>query len=228
MNEGKFVVFEGADGSGTSTQTRLMLKRLDDMYDKSEKTSLHIGTFEPSNGPIGKLARQVIEKKIKMDPKSLEMLFRADRTDHIRREMQPTIEDGIDVLCDRYYVSTLVYQSVRDTMEESIAAMWKLNRDMFYSENCDLILHPDVIIILYVENSEMEKRRNKRGSTLELFESSSYQEKVSLLYRYWRNSVPLADAKSKKIYVNGNKSSSDVAKDCWSAVKYLFQQNKTD
>ncbi len=113
----RFVVFEGIDGSGTTTQLSLVAERL-----RARGHVVH-ESREPSHGRIGMLARQLLSvpqpwvatllnRLPTVDPAVLALLFAADRLEHLAREIQPALEAGELVLCDRYVVSSLVYQSL--------------------------------------------------------------------------------------------------------------------
>jgi len=106
-----FAVFEGIDGSGTSTQIGL----LEDFFQKS-KLSLPplYKTFEPTNGSIGKLIRSALRKEIVFTPKTIAMLFAADRNEHLYG-LEGIVERcsrGELVVSDRYLPSSLVYQGI--------------------------------------------------------------------------------------------------------------------
>ena len=112
--KGRFVVLEGIDGSGTSTQAKLLhnfLKR------NHRECSL---TFEPSSGPIGDFIRNILWGKIKLTDndlhreEQLSFLFAADRANHLQREgdgIETCLKKGMDVICTRYILSSLAYHS---------------------------------------------------------------------------------------------------------------------
>jgi dTMP kinase len=107
---GKFIVIEGLDGAGSTTQIQMLHRRL------SRSRSVHI-TQEPSAGPVGLQIRMVLEHRVKVDPATLAALFAADRMDHLyHREgaggMLAHLERGTDVLTDRYYLSSFAYQGM--------------------------------------------------------------------------------------------------------------------
>ncbi len=105
-----FIVLEGLDGAGTTTQLKLIDEEL------SRLGVLHYCTSEPSDGFIGKIIRSILEKKIQALPKTTALLFAADRNEHLNNP-----EYGIIarlrreelVICDRYLFSSLAYQSER-------------------------------------------------------------------------------------------------------------------
>lgn len=105
---GRFIVLEGADGTGTTTQARALADHM-----TSKGRTVHV-TAEPSRGPVGVLIRQMLggERPREAIHRELALLFAADRLDHVAREIGPKLEEGIDVLSDRYVLSSLVYQSL--------------------------------------------------------------------------------------------------------------------
>lgn len=106
----RFLVFEGIDGSGTTTQRTLVGQRL-----RERGHRVH-ATREPSDGQIGKLTRELLAvvpgQPRTVDPAGLALLFAADRLEHLVREIEPALAAGELVLCDRYVVSSWIYQSL--------------------------------------------------------------------------------------------------------------------
>ncbi len=105
---GRFIVLEGADGTGTTTQARALADHL-----IAKGRTVHV-TAEPSRGPIGALIRQMLggERPREAIHRELALLFAADRLDHLAREIEPKLVAGVDVISDRYVLSSLVYQSL--------------------------------------------------------------------------------------------------------------------
>jgi len=109
---GRFVVLEGLDGAGTTTQARLLGEAL-----RVSGRRVHV-TAEPSGGPAGALARQVLASRVTgadgdgFDPAALALLFAADRLDHVATEIAPKLAAGIDVVSDRFTLSSLAYQGL--------------------------------------------------------------------------------------------------------------------
>src|SRR5690242_1367991 len=107
-----FIVLEGIDGSGTTTQAARLAQTL-----QARGARVH-ATREPSTGPVGRLLRQALtgtlvadERPVQLDFCTLALLFAADRMDHVRREIEPALARGEVVISDRYDLSSLIYQS---------------------------------------------------------------------------------------------------------------------
>jgi len=101
-----FITFEGGEGSGKSTQAKLLVEFLSE---RGYKVTL---TREPGWGRLGELIRKMIldERDLDLDPFSELCLFCADRAQHVRDFIKPKLQDGEIVICDRYFDSTVVYQ----------------------------------------------------------------------------------------------------------------------
>jgi dTMP kinase len=107
MRDTLFIVFEGIDGSGKSTQAKLLRENLTRIGRNILLTS------EPSAGPIGTLIRKILQKKGNVSESSMAYLFAADRTDHLydnESGIALALDSGQDVICDRYVLSSLAYQ----------------------------------------------------------------------------------------------------------------------
>lgn len=162
MQRGRFIVFEGLDGSGKTTALEGLVPFLRDAYI----------TREPSDGHVGKLIRQALTKQITLHPETFALLFAADRYEHIQNEILPMLEAGRDVLCDRYYFSNLAYQG------DVVPAAQILN---FNSMATDLI-HPDYVFFIDTPAQECLRRIEKNRGETELFEKLDKLMNVQKLY----------------------------------------------
>lgn len=177
---GKFIVIEGIDGAGTTTQS----KRVVSAVQNSIGVDSVIWTCEPSRGPIGQFTRAFLKHDIQDEdgeeewsPSSMTMahLFTADRLDHLRFEIEPALVKGQHVICDRYYYSTLGYQAL--TMDVPIGEAFRCLIPLVYS-----CLAPDLVIVLTVAPEEAARRCNKRKSRREVFEVDELQRKLADFY----------------------------------------------
>lgn len=164
---GKFVVFEGLDGSGTTTQVRYLRDSLVD-------SGIHVEvTHEPSNGPVGAALRQTIEGRVKLDPVAQALAFAADRADHLQNEyngVEKSLREGSWVICDRYVLSGLAYQA---SMGLDIAWLQEIN---------SFAVTPDVTIFIDTPAEVCAERINTRGRHLELFHDVARLKEVQALY----------------------------------------------
>lgn len=99
-----FVVLEGLDGAGTTTQAAFVAEAL-----KGRDLRVCV-TAEPSEGPVGAVLRAHVRGEVTLDPHTTALAFTADRSDHLERVIRPALRDGSIVVCDRYLLSTLAYQ----------------------------------------------------------------------------------------------------------------------
>lgn len=127
-----FIVFEGIDGAGTSTQLKLLKKRSD-----GDKFFL---TAEPTDGPTGLFLREMLGGKVTLDPRTAAHLFAADRVEHIwgtsatNGGIAQKCEQGKIVVSDRYFFSSLAYQSIDcgDELPEKLNNIFPLPQLLFF------------------------------------------------------------------------------------------------
>lgn len=149
MKKGKFIVFEGGDKSGKTTQIELLKKYLEDNGNEV------LLTREPGgNGSIiAEKIREIILNKnhIEMHARTELLLFLASRAQHVEEIVKPGIEQGKIVLCDRFDGSTFAYQGVARKLDlEEIKEMNNWAKDS---------LKPDLVIYVDITPEEVDKRR---------------------------------------------------------------------
>ena len=155
---GKFIVFEGIDGAGKTTQAKLLAEKI--KYVGREATL----TAEPTTLESGKALRRVLSGEEKKSVCEIATMFTLDRIAH---NVHPTegiealLESGVDVICDRYYYSSLAYQGSSTSYE------WvkSLNLD------CPEIRRPDICIFLDLTPEQSLERISKGRDKLEIFEN---------------------------------------------------------
>ncbi|MDD6265851.1 MAG: dTMP kinase [Clostridia bacterium] len=159
--KGKFIVFEGIDGSGKSTQADRLVR-----YLKSKNIKAVVTNEPQSDRPVGMLIRQALKKQISFDEKTIALLFAADRLDHIQR-ISEKLDEGFWVVCDRYYFSSFAYN---DTA---------LNKEWIISVNSEAMnaLKADMTIFLDIPCDISLSRVSKRGER-EIFENTERQNRV--------------------------------------------------
>jgi dTMP kinase len=161
----RFIVLEGGDGAGTTTQLALLGEAM--------KRALvpHWITAEPTDRPEGLLIRRILSGELPRDPGTLAMLFAADRNEHLRGKdgIIERLERGEAVVCDRYVLSSLAYQGV--------ACGSELPRLL----NSGFPL-PELLIYFDIAPEQSIERLGSRES-LDIFEELPFQERVRSAYR---------------------------------------------
>lgn len=186
---GKFIVFEGVDGSGQTTQSKKLSNFL---KKKGYKVFL---TKEPTpNSKFGKQIRKILDKKEKISPFNLQKFFVKDRSWHLKNEVIPALKKSKIVICDRYLFSTLAYG----------AGVNKLSMKKLIALNKNFLL-PDFTFYIDVEPKIALKRIIKRGEGQTLFEK---EEKLKRVRRVFKNLLK----KYKIIALNGEESRSKIFK----------------
>ena len=104
-----FIVFEGIDGAGTSTQIKKLVER-----GNSNEPGRFVATAEPTTGETGRFLRRMLGGEFHVDEKTNAYLFAADRCEHIfgKSGVKELCDDGKIVVSDRYFFSSMAYQSV--------------------------------------------------------------------------------------------------------------------
>lgn len=167
-----FIVLEGLDGCGKTTQAKLLKEHFDK---KGYNTLL---TCEPTNGRIGKFIREILSGSESVEPKTLALLFTSDRSEHVENEINPALKSDDIVICERYYHSTIAYQSA-----QGVDMQWLIGLNEF-------AIKPDITIYLDV-NPETGAART---DTNEIFENNEFLSKVRDKYMMFENEMVLVDA----------------------------------
>ena len=158
----KFIVLEGIDGAGTSTQIKRLEQTNPDKY---------IATAEPTSGPTGKFLRQMLAGDFKVDERTNAYLFAADRCEHIfgKGGVKELCESGKTVVSDRYFFSSLAYQSVSCGLElpQLLNSPFPLPEYLFFFD-----INPEISLA----------RVNARNESKEIYENLEAQKKIAALY----------------------------------------------
>jgi len=172
-NRAPFIVIEGTDGSGVSTQAERLERKL---RDKGREVYL---TKEPTDGPFGAMIRLALAGRLvhpkdvaelqSFEPHTLALLFAADRMDHLHTDIIPKLNMGLTVISDRYYLSSYAFQG----LDVDIEWLQKIN------SHC---LRPDLTVFLNVDAAICYKRMQRRRWHVELFEEQAKLEEVRQNY----------------------------------------------
>jgi len=194
--KGFFVCIEGLDGCGKTTQTRLLVEGLRRRHYNT------VGTAEPSKGKIGRFIQKGFLHGEKRSSSVVEaLLFAADRTEHVKREILPALEKGKQVVSDRYVYSSLAYQGATGLDLEWIRTL-----------NKHAII-PDLALFIDVEPTTAIKRLKEKRSVMENLET---QRKVRDVYLKFVASGGL-------LKIDGNGPKKDISKEILNAVLRLLE-----
>lgn len=154
------MVLEGLDGAGTTTQTSLLCERL------AREGRAHWGTFEPTDGPVGRLIRSILSRRANALPLTVALLFAADRNQHVAAPdgVIERAERGELVVSDRYLFSSLAYQSIECGFERVLG----LNEGFPLPE---LLVFLDTPVA--VSQARIDRRRRR-----ELYDGAGFQARV--------------------------------------------------
>lgn len=185
---GKFIVFEGPDGSGKTTQQKRVAAAL----------CSAICECEPTTGEIGKQIRHALGGEVDCAPETLALLFAADRREHVRA-LEKMLEDGKTVLCDRYVFSSIAYQG----LELDTAWIGEINR------RATERLLPDAVVYIDLPTESCMARIARGRDHTEIFETTERISKVRENYERAFAMFP----NLKLIRIDGAQPMEDVTRD---------------
>lgn len=197
-----FIAFEGIDGSGKSTQVKLLA---DELTQRGHKVYT---THEPTSGPIGKMIRDIFSHRMEGSQHTIAALFAADRLEHIVNKtdgMLKKLAEGYTVITDRYYFSSYAYHSVHVDMDWVI----EMNRE------AAKLLRPDLNIYIDISPEVSMERIQKNRDTVEMYETLENQKKV---YAMYEKAFEREKSFEKIIRVNGNQPVEAIAKEVLNVV----------
>ena len=200
---GRFIVFEGIDGAGKTTQINLLAKYL------SEQGRAVYCTAEPTETVSGGLLRDALSGVSRRTVCEMAAMFVFDRINHNVNPVngiQKMLADGFDVICDRYYYSSLAYQGSGTDPE------WVSNMNL----NCPEIMRPDVCIFLDLTPEQSMARINRGRATQEIYEN---EEKLTQVRnQFYRGFEQLRDRDNIQI-VDAYRSVEEIHQDIVALVK---------
>ncbi len=199
VKKGIFLVIEGLDGSGKTTQATLLAKRLSQSYNV-------LLTAEPSKGKIGTFIRErCLYERTRLPTEAEALLFAADRIEHMQTELKPALDEGKLVICDRYVYSSLAYQGSAG-----------LSVDWIKTINARA-LQPDFSVFIDVPSETVIRRLQRKKSVMETLET---QQKVREVYMKYVD-------KGELIRVDGDRDKGQVAEALSSKVLDLLKPVNT-
>ena len=163
--KGRFIVFEGIDGAGKSTQIEKLRQKL-----MSEGRKVFI-TAEPTQSVTGGILRDALSGNYKRSASELAAMFLSDRVFHNVNEsvgINQALEKGFDVISDRYYYSSFAYQGLDSDID------WVIDMNL----NCPDIRRPDLCIFLDLDAEKSKSRIDSNRATVEIFEQAEILDKI--------------------------------------------------
>jgi len=177
VKKGVFLVIEGLDGSGKTTQAALLAEKL------SEKYTVLL-TAEPSRGKIGSFIRDsCLYEQTRLPTEAEALLFAADRIEHMQTELKPALDAGKLVICDRYALSTVVYQSMQ-ARAAGCAGRVAYGR-LVDLHHASWFLTPDLTILLRPpigDEGTLRERVTRRRGAEHAFETDSFLREQNVCY----------------------------------------------
>lgn len=196
---GKFIVFEGLDGSGQTTQAFLLRTYIENLDLKVFITK------EPTkNSEFGKEIEDILKHRRIADGGELQKLFAKDRNEHLEKEIIPALKEGTNVISDRYFFSSFAFGSIDCDLEWLI----ELNNDFML---------PDATFVLMVRPETAVERIKKRGLETTFFEELEKLKKVV------RNYELLAGRFGNLFFIDGERSIEEVHKEIVGKVRNFIK-----
>jgi dTMP kinase len=190
-----FICFEGVEGSGKSTQAKLLYK-----FIKKKITKKVILTREPGGTLFSeKIRNLMLDKKTNISPLTEFFLLMAARNEHITSKINFYLKKNFIIICDRFFYSTLAYQHYLESMDKKF--IFSIQKKIFNK------VHPDITFLIDLNNKESKVRINKRAKKTNRFDKlSSYHFnkirngfiKISKMY------------KNKIVLIQGSKSLNEI------------------
>lgn len=159
-HRGRFIVFEGGEACGKSTQARRLAERLGAVF-----------TFEPGATELGRLMREIVldPDSHHLDARTEALLIAADKAQHVQAVVEPALASGRDVVCDRYVDSALAYQGHGRGLD-----LARLEQVLDFATGG---LRPDLVLLLEVPDEVAEERLGRQRDRLES-ESAAFHRRV--------------------------------------------------
>ncbi len=201
-----FIALEGIDGSGKSTQVRLLAERLEQAGHKV------YATYEPTDGMVGKTLRNILKGNMKADERTIAGLFLADRLDHLLNEetgLVKKMQEGYTVVTDRYYFSSYAYHGTHMDMD------WVIDANRMCAE----ILRPDINIFIDVPPETSMGRISRNREKTELYETLDNLKNVRA--KYMEAFEKLGD-KERIAIVAGSPSIEEIGAEIWQVVSGIM------
>ena len=201
-----FIVFEGIDGAGTSTQIKKLVER--GCSERGE--GAFVATAEPTGGETGRFLRRMLGGEFSVDEKTNAYLFAADRCEHIfgKGGVQELCQAGKTVVSDRYFFSSMAYQSVScgEDLPKLLNSPFPLPEYLFY-----FVINPEVSL----------GRVTARGEKKEIYETIEKQKKIAAQYEKVISEYEKTAGESgmKIIRIDAEKDIESISEEIWKSLK---------
>lgn len=204
---GLFIVIEGVDGSGKTTQSELLSAYLRGLGRKVHHTA------EPTATGLGGMVRDGLGAEHPRTSDELAAMFLADRVAHNvsqKSGIRQYVEGGTDVVCDRYYYSSIAYQGVDGSLE------WVADMNL----NCPSIMKPDICIFIDLDPEKCLEHIRAGRSHFEIYEENAAV--ISETRRRYGIVFDMLAGRDNIVIVDGARSREEVFADIRAAVKKLL------
>lgn len=216
---GKFIVIEGIDGSGKSSQIEL----LKGIYEDMGRSNEFYFTAEPTKSEVGKKIREILSSNEEINNSVIATLFFIDRIKHITDKggINDILDKGINVICDRYYYSNIVYQGYGE-YEDFI---YNMHRD------CPDILTPDLVIHMSID-PEIALQRINKGRKPEELERYETLEKLTETEKKYSDLIVKIDSERRPdenitlAHIPADKDIETVFKWIYSIIEDVIREEK--
>ncbi len=199
MASGKFFALEGIDGAGKSTLIKALEKKMTD-----HGKPCHV-TAEPTKNHIGKTIRAILTGEMEGDEKTIAALFLADRIDHLTHKeygMLQYINNGVNVISDRYYLSSYAYHVPHVSLDWVIEA----------NSICAALKRPDITFFIDITVEESLRRLSFGRQQLDRFEN---ENRISTVRKNYMQAIDRVKDQENIIIINGYQTMEQLAEEVW-------------
>ena len=205
MRKNLFIALEGIDGSGKSTQVRLLAEKL------TQEGHKVYTTFEPTDSYIGSIIRDILRGNRKADHITIAGLFLADRLDHLLNETNGLVKllaEGYTIITDRYYFSSYAYHGTHTDIDWVIDA----------NKMCARILRPDINIFIDVSPEVCHQRILANREGVELYEALDNLRNVRAKYM---EAFEKLKGEELIVFVDGDRGQQEILADVLNLIDGL-------
>lgn len=200
-----FIALEGIDGSGKSTQMKLLAEKFAAAGFKVYTT------FEPTDNAVGSIIRSIMKGQMKADERTIAGLFVADRLDHVLSEdygMLKKVEEGFVVITDRYYFSSYAYHGTHIDMD------WVIEANAMSAQ----ALRPDINFFINISPETAIQRVQSNRTEIERYENIENLRNVRDKYF---EAFDMLEEEEHIVIIDGERSVEEISNEIWKHCKSL-------